>query len=126
MVPRLCGAKYVSGYRILLTFDDGKRGVIDLEHELSGEVFEPLRDVGLFRRFRFDAELDTVVWPTGAGVADADVGQQIVEGGSVGEPVSELLGLASQRLVGELLHIRLELVDLVHQRPQLFEDTLIP
>ena len=78
--PRLCGAKYVSGYRILLTFDDGKRGVIDLEHELSGEVFEPLRDVGLFRRFRFDAELDTVVWPTGADLAPEYLYEHAVAG----------------------------------------------
>lgn len=69
MTPRLCGAEYLGEYRIFLTFDDGKRGVIDLKHELWGEVFEPLRDVGLFRRFRFDADLDTIVWPTGADLA---------------------------------------------------------
>ena len=69
MTPRLCGAEYLGEYRIFLTFDDGKRGVIDLKHELWGEVFEPLRDVGLFRRFRFDAELDTIVWPTGVDLA---------------------------------------------------------
>lgn len=69
MIPRLRGAEYLREYKILVTFDDGKTGVIDLEHELWGEVFEPLRDVGLFRRFRFDAELDTIVWPTGADLA---------------------------------------------------------
>ena len=80
MVPRLCGAKYISGYRILLTFEDGKRGVIDLEHELWGEVFEPLRDVGLFRRFRFDTALDTVVWPTGADLAPEYLYEHAVAG----------------------------------------------
>ena len=69
MIPRLCGAEYLRDYKILATFEDGKTGVIDLEHELWGEVFEPLRDVGLFRRFRFDPELDTIVWPTGADLA---------------------------------------------------------
>ena len=69
MTPRLCGVEYLRAYKILVTFEDGKTGVIDLEHELWGEVFEPLRDVGLFRRFRFDAELDTIVWPTGADLA---------------------------------------------------------
>ena len=69
MVPSLSGAEYLHGYTILVTFEDGKRGVLDLEHELWGPVFEPLRDVGLFRRFRFDAELDTIVWPTGADLA---------------------------------------------------------
>ena len=69
MVPRLCGAEYLRDYRILATFEDGKTGVIDLQHELWGEVFEPLRDVGLFRRFTFDPEADTIVWPTGADLA---------------------------------------------------------
>ena len=67
--PRLCGAEYVREYKILVTFEDGKTGIIDLQNELWGEVFEPLQDVGLFRRFRFEAELDTVVWPTGADLA---------------------------------------------------------
>ena len=82
MTPRLCGAKYLREYKILLTFEDGKTGVIDLEHELWGEVFEPLRDVGLFRRFRFDGELDTIVWPTGADLAP----EYLYENAVVGEP----------------------------------------
>lgn len=69
MMPRLCRAEYLGEYRIFVTFEDGKRGDIDLKHELWGEVFEPLRDVGLCRRFRFDADLDTIVWPTGADLA---------------------------------------------------------
>lgn len=67
--PRLVAAKHLGGYRIEACFDDGKRGVIDLEGELWGEVFEPLRDPALFRRFRFDEELETIVWPTGADLA---------------------------------------------------------
>lgn len=69
MTPRLCGAEYLREYKIFVTFEDGKTGIIDLQNELWGEVFEPLQDVGLFRRFRFDAELDTIVWPTGADLA---------------------------------------------------------
>ena len=91
MVPRLSGAEYLREYKILVTFDDGKRGVIDLEHELWGEVFEPLRDVGLFQRFRFDAELDTIVWPTGADLAPEYLYENAVVGepGPLGEPEAE-------------------------------------
>ncbi len=32
MTPRLCGAEYLRDYKILVTFEDGKTGVIDLEH----------------------------------------------------------------------------------------------
>ena len=69
MAPRLARAEYLGDYRILVTFDDGRDGVIDLEDELWGEVFEPLKDLDVFRRFRVDTELDTLVWPTGADLA---------------------------------------------------------
>ena len=42
---------------------------LDLEAELWGEVFEPLRDVNLFRQVRFDPDSETVVWPNGADLA---------------------------------------------------------
>ena len=80
MTPRLCGAEYLDEYKVFLTFEDGKRGIIDLRDELWGEVFEPLRDVGLFRRFRFDAELDTIVWPTGADLAPEYLYEHTVTG----------------------------------------------
>lgn len=81
MTPRLRGAEYVREYKILVIFEDGKKGIIDLQNELWGEVFEPLRDPGLFRRFRFDAELDTIVWPTGADLAPEYLYENAVAGG---------------------------------------------
>ena len=64
MTPRLARATYLHDYKIHVTFDDGREGVIDLEGELWGEVFEPLKDTDVFRCFRMDTELDTIVWPT--------------------------------------------------------------
>lgn len=69
MTPRLVEARYVDGYRIRLVYEDGAQGVVDLQDELWGEVFEPLRDVDLFKQFRLDPELQTIVWPTGADLA---------------------------------------------------------
>jgi len=69
MTPRLKTAEYAGDYRIKVTFDDGTEGVLDLEEELWGEVFEPLKDVSKFREFRVDPELRTIVWPTGADLA---------------------------------------------------------
>ncbi len=62
-------ARYVGGYTIWLRFDDGAEGEIDLEPELEGEVFEPLRDPDMFRRFRVDPDLRTIVWENGADLA---------------------------------------------------------
>ena len=69
MTPRLLTARHLEGYRIELAYEDGRRGVVDLEDELWGEVFEPLRDPEVFAAFRLDDELGTLVWPNGADLA---------------------------------------------------------
>lgn len=60
-------ARYVGGYTVWLRFRDGTAGEIDLEPELQGEVFEPLRDQAYFKGFTLDG--DTLAWPNGADIA---------------------------------------------------------
>lgn len=62
-------AKHLHDYVIWLRFNDGAEGEIDLGNELDGEIFEPLKDEKMFRQFRVDPELDTVVWSNGADMA---------------------------------------------------------
>jgi hypothetical protein len=63
----------LKGFVLRLGFDDGTVREIDLEAELWGPVFEPLRnDPQLFRQVRVDNELGTIVWPNGADM-DPDV-----------------------------------------------------
>lgn len=62
-------ARYVGGYVIWLRFRDGTAGEINLERELYGEVFEPLRDPAAFRQFQIHEEFHTLVWPNGADFA---------------------------------------------------------
>ncbi len=52
-----------------LRFDDGLEGVVDLEPELWGEVFEPLRDRHASASSASIPELATLVWPNGADLA---------------------------------------------------------
>ena len=66
MLPRVIDARHAGAYRVWLRFADGLTGEIDLEFELWGEVFEPLKDVGEFAKLRADLELETIVWPNGA------------------------------------------------------------
>lgn len=61
--------KYISDYRLILTFEDGITKLVDLEPYLDGEIFEPLKDVSYFRTVRVDSELDTIVWGNGADVS---------------------------------------------------------
>ena len=62
-------ARHVRGYVVWLRFEDGTEGEIDLEPELYGEVFEPLKDPAVFREFRVDPDFGTLVWPNGADLA---------------------------------------------------------
>jgi hypothetical protein len=62
-------AKYLHDYILWLRFNDGAEGEVDLESELLGEVFGPLRDIRLFQQFHVDPKLETVVWENGADLA---------------------------------------------------------
>ncbi len=61
--------KYVSGFKIWVSFDDGISGEVDLEGVLHGPVFEPLHDPEIFSKVSVDPELETIVWPNGADLA---------------------------------------------------------
>jgi hypothetical protein len=67
--PRIAEAKYAGGYRIWLRFADGIEGEIDLEPELHGEMFEPLKDRAVFAEFRLYPQRDTIFWPNDADFA---------------------------------------------------------
>lgn len=69
VIPRIIDAHYVSNFTIWLKFDDGAAGDVDLSDELNGPIFEPLRNMQMFRRFQLHPELRTLVWPNGADLA---------------------------------------------------------
>jgi hypothetical protein len=69
MEYRLVDAKYIRDFVVWVRFSDGAEGEVDLLPELSGPVFEPLRDVATFKRFRLHPELHTLVWENGADLA---------------------------------------------------------
>lgn len=83
MTPELESAEYAGGYKIHLKFSDGTAGTIDLERELWGEVFEPLKQPETFRNFSIHPELRTICWPNGADFAPEYLyeaaAQQVVE-----------------------------------------------
>jgi hypothetical protein len=47
-------------------FNDGYEGEVDLRDELWGPVFEPLKEMNLFRKCSLHPELHNVVWDNGA------------------------------------------------------------
>ena len=44
-------AEYVSGYRIKLWFNNNVIKEVDLSDSLKGDVFMPLKDLNIFKRF---------------------------------------------------------------------------
>ena len=62
-------AEHRGEHRIWLEFNDGTTGVADLGGDLWGPMFEPLRDIEAFKRFRLSETLHTVVWENDADFA---------------------------------------------------------
>jgi hypothetical protein len=95
-------AKYLGGFRIWLSFNDGLSGELDLAHRLHGEIFEPLKDTHLFGKVRFEPEMDTIVWPNGANLAPEYLHDEIVQQGSYFAPQASAMDGASS---DEILHV---------------------
>lgn len=62
-------ARYIEGYKVELWFADGLHAIVDLESELYGPMFEPLKDIGSFKKVRFSQDLGTIFWPNQADIA---------------------------------------------------------
>ncbi len=62
-------AEYVEGYKIRVAFNTGETGVVDLADVLWGPVFEPLKDLDTFKRFKVSHVLHTIAWDNHADLA---------------------------------------------------------
>lgn len=60
---------HVKDYMLRIEFTDGAEKDVDLQGELYGEVFEPLRDPHFFEQVKVNEETGTVEWPNGADFA---------------------------------------------------------
>lgn len=85
-IPVVAKVTVISPYTIEVVFTDGHQREINLENELWGEVFEPLRDPDEFAKAFVDQEAGTVCWPNGADLApqwlyepDPEKWQKLVE-----------------------------------------------
>jgi hypothetical protein len=65
----ITSAQVTSAHSLSLRFDDGTHGEVDLSAELTGTIFEELRDPEKFKQAFLDPELRTVCWPNGADFA---------------------------------------------------------
>jgi len=73
MLRDVVSVKALPEHRLLVTFDDGIEGIVDVAQlvKFTG-VFEPLGDPEFFARVTVHPELGTVSWPNNADL-DSDV-----------------------------------------------------
>ena len=69
MILRITNASVCGPFRLRLTFNDGVEKVVDLKDELTGPIFQPLRDRAYFEQVILDRVCGTVTWPNGADFA---------------------------------------------------------
>ena len=70
MIQDVVSASYKGRYKIEVTFDDGKSGVVDFSKYLDrGGVFDRFKDINFFRNFRVNEELGVLTWQDGIDVA---------------------------------------------------------
>jgi uncharacterized protein DUF2442 len=62
-------ATHLKDYMLRIEFTDGALKDVDLQGELYGEIFEPLRDPRIFEQVKANEETGTVEWPNGADFA---------------------------------------------------------
>jgi hypothetical protein len=68
MLKRLVRVAPLPNYRLAVEFDDGSSRTVDLASQLTGPVFEPLRERALFDQATVD-DFGAVCWPNGADLA---------------------------------------------------------
>lgn len=62
-------AEYITEYQIEIKFTNGISKIVDLKEHLSGEVFEPLKDLNYFKSFKVNKDTETIEWNNGADFA---------------------------------------------------------
>ncbi len=87
--------QYLQNYQLRLTFNNGSVCEVDLEAELYGEIFEPLKEIARFCQVYVNSETGTIEWPNGADFAPEflyEIGSRGGLGDSIAtEPKSKLV-----------------------------------
>lgn len=63
-------ARHIDGYKIEIGFEDGKKGIVDLQSYLKkGGLFSRFSDFEYFKNFHINKELGTLCWADGLDIA---------------------------------------------------------
>jgi hypothetical protein len=85
MIHDVVSAVHKGGYKIEVTFDDGKSGVVDLSPYIErGGIFERLRDQDFFRNFEVNEELGVLTWN-----GEIDIAPETLYAEATGSPLPD-------------------------------------
>ncbi len=69
MYPRPIEVRYLEGYRLAITFEDGVHAELDFTPMTRWNgIYEQLRQLDIFQCVRIDPEAESLVWPNGVDV----------------------------------------------------------
>ena len=60
-------AQHLDNYKLLITFNNGVQKTVDLQNELNGSFFAPLKQLEYFKQFQI--KYNTIEWENGADYA---------------------------------------------------------
>lgn len=75
--------KYIGGYKLKLTFENGKGGMVDFKDYIKeGSVYARFSDIEYFKKAYIHPELGVLCWP-----GDVDVSPETIYHEATGEPL---------------------------------------
>ncbi len=76
---KIIEAKIIKDYLVEITFDNLKKGQVDLKKYLKKGIFKELNKKKLFQQFKIDANLGTICWSNGADIAPDTLYEEIIK-----------------------------------------------
>ena len=67
MLIQVTDVDYIKDYQLALTFNHHIKKIVDLKEHLKGELFEPLKDLNVFRQYGLT--IWTIEWVNGVDFA---------------------------------------------------------
>ena len=77
--------RYISGYKLEVTFETGEKGIVDLEEfTRKGGVFDRFADISYFKQVYINKELGVLCWP-----GDVDIAPETIYSMATGKPLPD-------------------------------------
>jgi Protein of unknown function (DUF2442) len=99
MIHDVVSAVYKGGHKVEVTFDDGKKGIVDFVKYLRrGGVFERFKDMDFFRSFTINKELGTLTWQN-----EIDIAPETLYADATSSPLPGWVGKKSKSVANKSL-----------------------